>query len=202
MKKILSDCDGVLLDWNYSFEKWMKFHFDLEVLNRSVYDINKRFNLDEFDKPMLEKDSKFYLPRIFCNSSRQASLKPMGDAVLYVKKLYEEFGITIDVITSLSLDPETQKLREYNLRKVFGRSIDRVICLDTGADKDEALEEWRDSDLIWVEDKMENADLGVEMGLDSILIEQEYNTQYNGLAKRARSWKDIYDYVCGENLLS
>ena len=202
MKKILSDCDGVLLDWNYSFEKWMKFHFGLEVLNRNVYDINERFNLNEFDKPMLDKSSKFYLPRIFCNSSRMASLKPMRDAVKYVRKLYEEFGITIDVITSLSLDPESVKLREYNLRKVFGDAIDRVICLDTGADKDDALLEWKDSGLVWVEDKEENADLGIQLGLDSILIDHEYNKQYNGQAKRAHNWKEIYDYVCGETLLS
>lgn len=202
MKKILSDCDGVLLDWNYSFEKWMKFHFGLEVQHREHYDINKRFVLDEFDKQMLEKDSKFYLPRIFCNSSRMASLKPMRDSVLYVRKLYEEFGITIDVITSLSLDPETQKLREYNLRKVFGSAIDRVVCLDTGEDKDEDLVEWKDTGLIWVEDKPENADLGIKLGLDSILIDHEYNKDYSGQAKRARNWKDIYDYVCGETLLS
>jgi hypothetical protein len=202
MKKILSDCDGVLLDWNYAFEKWMKFHFGIVAKDSTAYDINTRFDLDQFDQPMLDKNSKFYLPRIFCNSSRQGSLKPMGDAVLYVRKLYDEFGITIDVVTSLSLDPETQKLREQNLRSVFGNAIDRVVCLDTGADKDEALEEWRDSGLIWVEDKQENADVGLELGLDSIIIDQPYNRDYNGKARRAQNWKDIYEYVLGETLLS
>ena len=200
MKKILSDCDGVLLDWEYSFSKWMKYHFDMEVTDPTKYNIKERY---ASDWELLEQhNNKFYLPRIFCNSSRIGSLKPVRDSVLYVRKLYEEFGITIDVITSLSLDPESVKLREQNLREVYGKAIDRVICLDTGADKDEALEEWRGSGLIWVEDKPENADLGVWLGLDSILMNQPYNTNYNGKAKRAYDWKEIYEYVCGNDFLS
>ena len=194
MKKILSDCDGVLLDWNYSFEKWMKFHFDMSVVDASEYSIKERFATEW----MLDPSDKFYLPRVFCNSSRIGALKPLRDAVLYVSKLYNEYGITIDVITSLSLDPESIKLREANLRHVFGNAIDRVICLDTGADKDEALEEWRDSGLIWVEDKPKNAELGVEMGLDSFLIDHAYNKECQDDAiNRVHGWKEIYEYVKG-----
>ena len=59
MKKILTDCDGVLLDWAYSFEKWMKFHFDLTVVDQTEYDIAKRYQSDD---PELQKDNKFYIP--------------------------------------------------------------------------------------------------------------------------------------------
>tara|TARA_B100000035_G_scaffold309792_1_gene316538 strand:- start:499 stop:1110 length:612 start_codon:yes stop_codon:yes gene_type:complete len=203
MKKILSDCDGVLLDWAYSFDKWMKFHFDLEVTDYSKYDVGERYqsNWDLLDRKSGE--NMFYLPRVFCNSSRIGSLKPLRDSVKYVKKLYEEHGITIDVITSLSLDPETQKLRRHNLRKVFGDAIDRIVFLDTGADKDDMLEEWRDSELLWVEDKFENAQLGIEMGLQSILIEHEYNRDQGKKARDAgirvvSSWREIYNIAVGE----
>lgn len=191
-KKILSDCDGVLLDWGYSFEKWMKFHFDLDVKNEAAYSIKERYDLDwEY----LDKNSKFYLPRVFCNSSRIGSLKPLRDSVKYVRKLYEEFGITIDVITSLSLDPESIKLREKNLRDVFGNAIDRVICLDTGEDKDEVLKEWAWTDLIWLEDKPENVDAGLCIGLDAIIMDQPYNKDYSGT--RVNNWKEVYNYVSG-----
>jgi uncharacterized HAD superfamily protein len=193
MKKILTDCDGVLLDWAYSFEKWMKFHFDLTVVDQTEYDIAKRYQSND---PELQKDNKFYIPRIFCNSSRIASLKPMRDSVKYVKKIYEEHGVTFDVVTSLSLDPETQKLRKYNLRKVYGDAIDRIVCLDTGEDKDEALEEWRDSGLLWVEDKPENAVLGAEMGLQSILIDHPYNKDFSHPdVTRVKNWKEIYEMI-------
>jgi len=195
MKKILSDCDGVLLDWNYAFEKWMKYHFNLEVVDESQYSIRKRYNLD-WEK--LDPQHKFYLPRIFCNSSRIANLKPIRDSVLYVRKLYEEFGITIDVITSLSLDPDTIKLREHNLREVFGKAIDRIISLDTGQAKDTALEEWRDSGLIWVEDKTDNAITGADFGLESYIMSHPYNSGCSdSRVKRVSTWKEIYDHVKG-----
>lgn len=202
MKKILSDCDGVLLDWAYSFDKWMKFHFDLEVKDYSKYDVGERY---QTDWDLLDKKSgenMFYLPRVFCNSSRIGSLKPLRDSVKYVKKLYEEHGITLDVITSLSLDPETQRLRKQNLRKVFGDAIDRIVFLDTGADKDDMLEEWRGSELLWVEDKFENAKLGIDMGLQSILIEHDFNVDQGDKAREAgitvvRTWKEIYDIATG-----
>jgi uncharacterized HAD superfamily protein len=193
MKKILTDCDGVLLDWAYSFEKWMKFHFDMSIVDDTEYDIAKRYQSDD---PNLQKDNKFYAPRIFCNSSRIASLKPLRDSVKYVKKIYEEHGVTFDVVTSLSLDPETQKLRKHNLRSVYGDAIDRIECLDTGEDKDNALEEWRDSGLLWVEDKPENAVLGAEMGLQSILIDHPYNKDFNHPdVTRVKNWKEVYEMI-------
>ena len=193
MSTILTDCDGVLLDWAYSFEKWMKFHFNLTVKDPYEYDIAKRYQSDD---PELQKDSKFYIPRIFCNSSRIASLKPLRDSVKYVKKIYEEHGITFDVVTSLSLDPETQKLRKYNLNKVYGDAIDRIVCLDTGEDKDEALEEWRDSGRIWVEDKPENALLGAKMGLQAVLIDHPYNKDFSHPdVTRVKNWKEVYEMI-------
>jgi len=193
MKKILTDCDGVLLDWAYSFEKWMKFHFDMNVVDQTEYDIAKRYQSNYAE---LQKDHKFYIPRIFCNSSRIASLKPLRDSVKYVKKIYEEHGVTFDVVTSLSLDPETQKLRKFNLRKVYGDAIDRIVCLDTGEDKDNALEEWRDSGLLWVEDKPENAVLGAEMGLQSILIDHPYNRDFSHPdVTRVKNWKEVYEMI-------
>ena len=196
MKKILSDCDGVLLDWGYSFEKWMKFHFGMTVVNREAYNIADRYDSNcEF----LDKNHLFYLPRVFCNSSRIGNLRPHRDAVKYVKKLWEEHGMTIDVVTSLSLDPESQKLRERNLRTVFGQAIDRIICLDTGEDKDEALAEWKDSGNWWIEDKPENAQAGLDAGLNPILIDAEYNQEFSimdnpGIA-RLDNWKQIYEFV-------
>ena len=196
MKKILADCDGVLLDWGYSYEKWMKFHFDMDIVNRDEYDIQKRYDTD-WD--YLSNKSKFYLPRIFCNSSRIGNLRPLRDSVKYVKKLWEEHGMTIDVVTSLSLDPESQKLREINLRTIFGNAIDRIICLDTGADKDEALAEWKDSGNWWIEDKPDNAIAGLNAGLNPILIDAEYNQEFSTLDNpgiiRLDNWKQIYEHV-------
>ena len=45
-----------------------------------------------------------------------------------------------------------------------------VTCLDTGADKDEALAPYKDSGMYWIEDKTANAVLGADMGLNTLLV--------------------------------
>lgn len=65
-----------------------------------------------------------------------------------------------------------------------------------GADKDEALEEYRDSGCFWIEDKVENAELGVELGLETILIEHGHNEDYeNENIQKVTHWKEIYDLI-------
>lgn len=81
---------------------------------------------------------------------------------------------------------------------MFGPSLwDTFVYLDTGADKDEALEQYRGTDCYWIEDKPENADLGIELGLDSILMGHDFNANYSGSAKRVTTWKEIYEIITG-----
>ncbi len=98
-----------------------------------------------------------------------------GDARSGVARLVEA-GYKFVCITSLSLCSRASQLRKENLEKVFGADtfID-VVCLDTGADKDEALLPYKDSGLYWVEDKDENALVGYDLGLKSILLEHNHN---------------------------
>ena len=103
------------------------------------------------------------------------------------------------IVSRLShLDPKARELRIENLEKVFGKGVFEVVtCLDCGADKDDALEEYRDSDLYWIEDKPANADLGVDMGLDSILLAHGHNVSYNGNATRVINWREVYETITG-----
>jgi hypothetical protein len=76
--------------------------------------------------------------------------------------------------------------------------FESYVYLDTGADKDEALEPYRDSGCLWIEDKPENADLGNKLGLESILMVHPHNADYVGPAKRVLNWKEIYNHIVGE----
>jgi hypothetical protein len=76
---------------------------------------------------------------------------------------------------------------------LFGdTTFEKFIFCDTGADKDEALEPYRNTGYLWVEDKIENAELGDRLGLESIIMEHGHNMHYNKLP-RVKNWKDIYD---------
>lgn len=187
-KVILTDCDGVLLDWEYSFDQWMKRHGYTKKRD-DVYDLATCYDIP--------KSECKRIVRMFNESANIGFIPPMRDAIRYVRKLHEEHGYVFHCITSLSNDPFAVKAREQNLKNVFGDTVfERVLCLDTGADKDEALEEYKDSGCIWIEDKIENAEVGHRMGLQSILIEHDHNADfYHGDIPVLRYWKEVYNQI-------
>ena len=187
---ILVDADGVLLNWEYAFSIWMETHgFNKVSGSEFEYDIGQRYNIDYAQGRKLIK--------IFNESAAIGFLPPLRDAMYYVKRLHEEHGYQFRVITSLSLDKNAQKLREMNLRKLFGNAIQSVICLDTGADKDLALAPYKDSGMGWIEDKPANADVGHALGLKSILIEHGHNMHHTCDYPIVKDWKEIYKIVLG-----
>lgn len=188
-KVILTDCDGVLVDWLYGFKEFMANKGYTEQ-NTTGYDIHTRYGF-------VSKDKSKAMAAEFNNSAAIAYLTPHLDAVKYVKKLHEECGYVLRVITSLSLNKYAYKARLQNLHNLFGENaIDELICLDTGADKTEALEPYRDTGCIWVEDKYKNAQLGKDMGLDSYLIDLPHNREYH-FENRVTGWQDIYYNILG-----
>jgi FMN phosphatase YigB (HAD superfamily) len=189
-KLILVDCDGVLLDWEWAFNVWMQEHGFEEVDgSKFSYDMAIRYNIP--------KEQVRKLIRIFNESAAIGFLPAMRDAMYYVKRLHEEYGYRFHCITSLSLDPNAQKLREMNLQKIFGKTaFERVVCLDTGAHKDEALEEYEGTGCWWIEDKIENAEAGYAAGLKPILLEHGHNMHYqhNGVVI-CKNWKEIFEVI-------
>jgi FMN phosphatase YigB (HAD superfamily) len=184
-KLILVDCDGVLLDWQYGFFRWMRSH-GFEPVNHGVYDIGEIFEIPK-------SEAKKYV-RHFNESAAIGWLPQFRDAVKYVRRLHEDHGFIFHCITSMSTDIYAGKLRKKNLEALFGKTaFEKIECLECGADKDEALEPYRDTGCIWVEDKEENCDVGLDLGLNSILIAHHHNAGYTGSAPRVKSWREIYD---------
>lgn len=185
-KVILTDCDGVLLNWEYAFTVWMERHgYEVVPENKLSYDIGERYGLYEGEKKKLVK--------FFNESSAIGFIPPLRDAMYYVDLLHRKHGYVFHMITSLSLEPTAQNLRIQNTKKLFGETaFEKFVFCDTGADKDEELEPYRDSGLMWVEDKIENAELGDRLGLQSIIMEHGHNMHYDKLP-RVTCWKEIYD---------
>ena len=187
---ILVDADGVLLNWEYAFAIWMETHGFTKVLGSEFdYDIGKRYGIDRSQAKKLIK--------IFNESAAIGFLPPLRDAMYYVKRLHEEFGYVFHCITSLSLDPNAKKLREMNLAKLFGdTAFEKVVCLDTGADKDQALLPYKDTGCWWIEDKPENAAVGYNLGLRSILIEHGHNMyHYHEFIPIVKNWKEVFELI-------
>jgi hypothetical protein len=189
-KLILTDVDGVLCDWEWAFNVWMQEHGFEEVPGSKLnYDMSMRYGIP---KEQVKK-----LIRIFNESAAIGFLPALRDAMYYVKRLHEEHGYRFHCITSLSLDPNAQKLREMNLNKLFGTTaFERIVCLDTGADKEEALEEYEGTGCYWLEDKPENAIAGYRAGLRSLLVEHGHNMHhYHEGITIVKNWKEIYQLI-------
>jgi FMN phosphatase YigB (HAD superfamily) len=186
-KLILVDADGVLLDWEWAFNVWMQEHGFEEVPSSKLsYDMALRYGIP--------REQVRKLIRIFNESAAIGFLPALRDSMYYVKRLHEELNYRFHCITSLSLDPNAQKLREMNLHKLFGpTAFERIVCLDLGAYKDEALEEYEGTGCWWVEDKPENAEAGYRAGLKPLLMEHGHNMHYyhEGITL-VKNWRDVY----------
>ena len=196
-RKILVDCDGVLMNWEYAMNCWMDQRGYVIKDDSVAYDIGERYGLQSWKSKELVRN--------FNSSAAMGFLPPLRDAIHYVRKLHEEHGYIFHMITSLSLDENAQRLRKMNTQKLFGETtFSGYTFLDTGEDKNAALDKYRDSGMTWVEDKVENAMAGESAGLDCLLMEHDHNMDFHmsGHPQRSnitivKNWKEIYEYLCG-----
>jgi len=190
-RKILVDCDGVLMNWEYAMNCWMQQRGNVIKDDSTAYDIGERYGLQKWKSKELVRN--------FNSSAAMGFLPPLRDAMHYVRKLHEEHGYVFHMITSLSLDEHAQRLRRMNTEKLFGETaFSGYTFLDTGADKNDALDKYRDSGMTWIEDKVENALVGEAAGLDCLLMEHGHNMDcQESNITIVRNWKEIYEYLCG-----
>ena len=189
-KVILTDCDGVILDWLYAFDQWMARH-GYTVVEEGQYDMDLKYGM--------ERTEAKRLIRMFNESAAIRKLPPLRDAIKYVRKLHEEHGYIFHAITSLSKDQYACHLRTKNLRELFGdTAFEKYVYLDTGADKDDELIKYEGTGCWWIEDKPENAECGIKFGLNSLLIDHDFNQYYTGDIPRVKNWKQIYNIITGD----
>jgi len=187
-KIILTDCDGVLLDWEEKFKIWIqRLGYKFNPAYDSHYSVNDRYGIPHgLGSDLVGK---------FNSSSDFESLAPWRDSVEYVKKLSSE-GWQFVVITTAGEHPWTYGLRMNNLINVFGEGVFKSLhVLPLHSDKGTELVKYQDSKLYWIEDKLSNAELGIKFGLTPLLMDAPYNKDYNSAVRRVNNWKEIYSIV-------
>ena len=197
---ILTDVDGVLLEWERHFTKWLQLrsYFDkngnrtypykLVDASQDDYEMANRFGIS--------KDTIRQEIREFNRSAWMGTQRPMLESQTWVKLLAAE-GWTFVPITSQTSDKPAQELRKKRLGELFGKHVfDNYHILGTGADKDSALAEFHDTGLYWVEDKTKNALAGLSYGLKPILIDHPYNRECKHPdIIRVNNWKQIHEIL-------
>ena len=195
-KVILTDADGVLFNWDYAFGVWMEQHGHTPVeLGNRFYSLADRYGLDSKHVPQLVKQ--------FNESAAMGFLPALRDSVFYIKRLHEEHGYEFHCITSMGREPNAVKLREMNIRKLFGdTAFSKIVCLDTQSPKYDVLKQYDGSGLYWIEDNYKNCVAGLDYGLKPVLMEHGFNMTENipnGVTK-VTTWKEIYSIITGENV--
>lgn len=190
-KRIIVDCDGVLLDWCYAFDVWMSEQGYNKILNRqSSYDQSYRYRIS--------KEQANRQIRNFNESGCVGFIPAYKDSVEYVNKLYNN-GWRFEVVSCLDKDKYAQGLREKNLLHLFGNVFDFIDCsLDyTYGKYDYLFQRYSGKNHYWIEDSISHANSGKEIGLRSVIMDHEYNKEWKGL--RVKNWKDVYWMVTNDN---
>ena len=199
-KLILIDIDGVVLDWKNSFLQFMALENIVEVDN-TKYKVAEWMQ-ERHGKEISEEQGKFMV-EYFNRSAWIAFLEPFRDSVEVITALKAK-GYEFKAITSLHTDRPAQALRKMNLQDVFGEgTISDITFLPTGAGKEEALAKYEGSGAWWVEDKVENAIAGKQVGLKPIVIEHEYNKDiFKDDIPTAKFWSTVYKIITGERYVN
>jgi len=190
-KDILVDCDGVLLDWLYHFNKWMQFQgceFDTSV-NPSTYALDEHYGVSHGEIN--------HIIQQFNESAWIGKLTQYKDSIKYVKKLHEE-GFKFHVISSMSDDGPAGDLRTRSLKDIFGDVFSSFEYLPCFGSKLKALSKFKNTGCYWIEDDVNNAIDGDMVGLTSLIMSHEYNANYRGELRRVRNWKEIYQIITHE----
>ena len=186
---ILTDVDGVLLEWEFHFTKWMVSRgYKLKENFKSEYDMQKRFEDNTVDIKAKIRE--------FNRSAWMGTQPPMPDSQTWVKLLHAE-GWTFIPITSQTSDIPAQELRKRRLEELFGKNVfQNYFIFDTGSGKDSALTEFHGTGLWWVEDKWTNALAGLKFGLKPLFINHAYNQEYSHPdITRVNNWQEIHKIV-------
>ena len=186
-KRIILDCDGVLLDWAYAFDVWMVEHGYSKISNTNqYYEQTRRYGISQVEAVSQIKK--------FNESGCVGFIPAFRDSVEYVTKL-SELGWKFEVISCLDKDKYAQKLRQKNLLHLFGDVFDFIDCaLDFTVGKEQyLLDRYKGKNYYWIEDSVDHAESGKRVGLNSILMDHPYNKEWDG--PRVKNWKEIYQII-------
>lgn len=176
MKKyLLTDCDGVLLNWKDAFADWI----GLEAEYDHDYDLSVCYNIPNWKMEVLmqtfERSKHFgYLEAV----------EPF--ALTALRTLLNDYKIV--VISSVSADPSVVKNRAKNLIAVYGDIFEDIIHVGSDS-KWETLSTFPPGS-VWVEDNIKNYLMGEPLDFESFLYKRPWN-RHQSIHPRY-DWCDIY----------
>jgi putative NIF3 family GTP cyclohydrolase 1 type 2 len=188
---ILTDADGCFLYWEHGFHMWM-IDNGYTPVNRGFYEIHDTYDISVKDADALVKS--------FNESSSLRRLPPFKDAIKYIRMLHEDHGYVFHCISAVPNMFDTYVSRMENINNLFGKTaFEKLTLCDSSANKKALLAKYKDTECFWIEDLSKNAEMGLEYGLNCILVNHHYNENdiVDPRVKRVKNWKEIYELIVG-----
>lgn len=185
---ILTDYDGVMTDFTQAFDVTMH-GLGHKVVREDCYSLIDRYDASEA--------VIWEILHEFVHSDDMIHLPPVGNSIRWIRELRED-GYLFHCITSV---PRFQsRNRKINAEGLYGHNVfQRLECIGLKDSKREYLKAYEGTGCYWIEDKPENAVMGLEFGLRPILLDHPYNRNfYHADVIRATDWKHIYDIITNE----
>lgn len=197
MLKIITDVDGVLLDWFHGFEDWIINVKNIQPLHDSTPSMYKL--TDKY--PLASEEIVEYIKE-FNSSEAFAKLSPIDDSVEWVNHLIQDSTKEIVWLSSGSVEGHEEECfdrRSANLKECFGVDMPGTLLV-MRAGKEEYLKKYQEEfgeNLIFIEDSLEHAEAAINLGIKTILLGYSYNTNKikSKLLYNAKNWKEIYSLV-------
>ncbi len=180
-KILLTDIDGVVLDWQKHFNKYLDHYYPGEEL---------------FDPTVFAQGERTgKIIKEFNNSAWIGFLEPWKDSVEVLTEL-NHMGWKIYGCTSMGTDQYANALRKKNIETLMPDVFTQLEIIPFMQPKGNWLAPWKGSGAVWVEDKWSNAIIGADMGIKTFLMKQSYNSKqdYQGVEK-VDNWRQIYNKV-------
>lgn len=191
-KTLVTDCDGVLLQWLTHVPDFVE---ELGLDTSHLRDCMKGNQFIPFFDLFAAKNEKEAFERLeaYQESDYLKRLPIMEDgAEKAISNLSKEYEII--VVTSFSENPKAQRNRAENLELRYGNAISDLICLPQAADKTEVLKDLAKSrDVkIWLDDQIKHVHHGINAGIDSYQYTHGMDCGRNtGEVKEIDSWKKV-----------
>jgi FMN phosphatase YigB (HAD superfamily) len=185
MKKILLDCDDVILNWINKFKDFAVNDCGFSPVTDlpETWELNRWLNCN--------KDEAYAAVSYFNEKSPKfGSLEPYPGAVNAIEEFIED-GFRISIITSCSNDENCVSRRKENLKNVFGDVFEDIHCLPLGVKKSDYLKKYENA--FWVEDNYHNAVMGLEHGHHSIVLRRSHNLGFEKVSHPDVVWKNTWN---------
>jgi len=186
-KLILTDIDESCLIWIDPFFDWVKNNLGINHnRNPKVWEFKDQLGVSTSD----EADA---IIRQFNETHYFGQLDPYPHAKEVITQLHSE-GWEFIGISTCSASETTQRLRDENIARVFGKAFIRTHCIEHHIGKEPTLKQY--SGTWWVEDNTHWAETALTYDHKPFIITQPYNVNFkHPKIPRVADWREIYKMV-------